>query len=213
MTEPVSMRTRFERFPATVKGALVFRGEDRDPHQVVIGRARVVRLPDRPARELSLGSVTITVPPHQDVFVPFELQVAELEPGWYGFHVELELDGAPIALDGDRQFSVSWPRGSMRTGTVRVGREIEVGEHRVVVDRVHLAADSLLLRFSVAPPSHIDVRVRAGDRPLHLVTIEMNGETGLATATAYPVPRSESDLHVRFDAGGRSRGELEVHLD
>src|SRR2546427_30058 len=44
----VSVRTRFDRFPATVKGAFVVRGEDRDPHQVEVRvggvKARVARV-------------------------------------------------------------------------------------------------------------------------------------------------------------------------
>ena len=44
MSDPISVRARFERFPATVKGAFIFRGEDANPHQVVVGGARVSAL-------------------------------------------------------------------------------------------------------------------------------------------------------------------------
>src|SRR5438552_6104450 len=94
----VSVRTRFERFPATVKGALVFRGEDPDPHQVAVRSARVVGLGGGPERDLPVERAVITVPPHQDLFVPFEMTVADLEPGWYGFQVEVDLDGSPRTL-------------------------------------------------------------------------------------------------------------------
>ena len=43
-SEPISVRARFERFPATVKGAFIIRGEDPDPHQVVFREARVVAI-------------------------------------------------------------------------------------------------------------------------------------------------------------------------
>ena len=55
MDERISFRAAYERFPATVKGAFVLRGADRDPHQVRIEAARVVELsggerpPDRSA--------------------------------------------------------------------------------------------------------------------------------------------------------------------
>ena len=40
VSDPISVRARFERFPATVKGAFILRGEDANPHQVVVGGAR-----------------------------------------------------------------------------------------------------------------------------------------------------------------------------
>src|SRR5262249_31786032 len=83
VTEPVSVRTRFERFPATVKGALVFRGEDPDPHQIEVRGARVVAFSGSSERDVPVELAVVTVPPRQDVFVPFEMSVGDLEPGWY----------------------------------------------------------------------------------------------------------------------------------
>ena len=57
----VSVRSRFERFPATVKGAMVFRGEDADPHQVAIREARVVGVPGEPARDLPIERATVKI--------------------------------------------------------------------------------------------------------------------------------------------------------
>ena len=104
---PVSVRTRFERFPATVKGAFVIRGEDSDPHQVVVRGGHVVRLPASPARPLPLNAVTVDVPPHRDVFVPFELATSDLDPGWYAFEIELDVDGSPRRMAGDRRFAIA----------------------------------------------------------------------------------------------------------
>ena len=44
VSDPISVRARFERFPATVKGAFIFRGEDANPHQVAVEGARVAGL-------------------------------------------------------------------------------------------------------------------------------------------------------------------------
>jgi len=53
-----SLRARFERFPATVKGAFVVRGEDTYPHQVVFHEARVVRVPGPGSMPIPLGART-----------------------------------------------------------------------------------------------------------------------------------------------------------
>src|SRR5436190_18429393 len=109
MTDPaaVSVRTRFEKFPATVKGAFVFRGEDADPHQVVVREGRVVRLPGSGGRPLPVERLTVDVPPHADVFVPFELPIGDLDPGRYGFEIEVDVDGSPQRLAGGRRLPIA----------------------------------------------------------------------------------------------------------
>ena len=83
MSDPISVRARFERFPETVKGAFIFRGEDANPHQVAVEGARVAGLGAGGSSPVPLSPVTLDVVPHRDVFVPFELPLSELEPGWY----------------------------------------------------------------------------------------------------------------------------------
>lgn len=70
---PVSVRAHFERFPATVKGAFVVRGEDTDPHQVVFHEGRVVQFGGRGGRALAMASATLDIPPRRDIFIPFEI--------------------------------------------------------------------------------------------------------------------------------------------
>jgi hypothetical protein len=72
VSEPVSVRARFERFPATVKGAFIIRGEDPDPHQVVFREARVVALGGAQGHPIALGAAIIDVAPPRAVFVPLE---------------------------------------------------------------------------------------------------------------------------------------------
>jgi hypothetical protein len=42
LSPPLSVRARFERLPATLKGAFILRGEDADPHQVEFLGASIV---------------------------------------------------------------------------------------------------------------------------------------------------------------------------
>jgi hypothetical protein len=211
MTEPVSVRTRFERFPATVKGALVFRGEDRDPHQVAVREARVVALGGGPRREVPVERAVITVPPHQDLFVPFEMAVSDLEPGWYGFEVEVDLDGSPRTLHGDRRFSVAWPRGTMRTGILRTDRSFRVGAMRVVVGRVQMASDAATLRMELDPPGPVECTLEAepgGDLPV----VETELDEQVVTVRAYPVRRDARKLRLEV-ASGDERGGVDLPLE
>ena len=77
----ISVRARFERFPATVKGAFILRGEDPNPHQVAFRSARIVTVGGRGERPFAMPDNILDVAPRQDVFVPFELPVSDLEPG------------------------------------------------------------------------------------------------------------------------------------
>jgi hypothetical protein len=212
--EPVSVRTRFERFPATVKGALVFRGEDRDPHQVEVRGARVVAFAGGSSREVPVERAVVTVPPRQDVFVPFEMSVGDMEPGWYGFEVEVDLDGSPRTLLGDRHFSVAWPRGTMRTGTIRAERSFRVGEQRVVVTRVQLASDATTLRLELDPDEPVDVALRTepGGVLLPVVEVDSDARTSVTTVRAYPVPRASTKLLLEL-ARGDEHGSVELPLD
>ena len=211
----VSVRTRFEKFPATVKGAFVFRGEDADPHQVVVREGRVVRLPGSGGRPLPVERLTVDVPPHQDVFVPFELPIADLDPGWYGFEVEVDVDGSPLRMAGDRRFPIAWPRGTVRTGTVRVDKEVRLGSARVAVDKLQLATDSTTIRFSVNPPEPLAIRVETGRSRVDVLAVEIDEETGSGSATAYPIRRGERSARIEFQRpgrGGAERADITVEL-
>lgn len=212
----VSLRTPFERFPATVKGAFVFRGEDRDPHQVKLMDVRLVRVPGgEPVRRLPVDPLTTTVPPRADVFVPFETSVADLAPGWYGFEVDAEVDGAPRTLAGDRRFSSAWPRGTMRSGVVRVDRDALAGSHTVTVERLQCTPDGVVVRFAVRPPAQTTLSVRAGDGEVDVLQVQVDQGTGDASAQAYPLPRRARTVTLLFDVGGPDggRGEVSIGLE
>lgn len=197
----VSIRSHFERFPATVKGAFVVRGEDADPHQVSITGARAVGAGGGQARVVELAPVILDVPPHTDVFVPFELPVADLEPGWYGLECSAEVDGTPAEFPPTRRFVVSWPRAAVRRGTVPVGATLAAGSRSLGVDRLECGADSIKLHVTATPPEPPRVRLSADGRGLPVIDVTMDEETGAGIVSAYPLLRATGVLSIALGSG------------
>jgi hypothetical protein len=215
VTEDVSLRARFERFPATVKGAFVVRGEDPDPHQIVFLRARVVRVPGSGGHEVPVSTVTLDVPPHRDLFVPFEFPIAEFEPGWYGLEADVEIDGGPRTMPGGKRFCVPWPRGTVRSASVRVDRTVEVGGSKVSIDRCQSGAEGLSLKFHVQPPQPVTVRLFADGSRIDVVEQEVEPSSGKGIARAYPLLKSHEALRIEVGGGGgkdQPAAEIEVPL-
>jgi len=206
--EPISVRARFERFPATVKGAFIFRGEDPDPHQVVVGGGRVSALGHGGSSPMPLAPVTLDVVPHRDVFVPFELPLADLEPGWYTLLCDVEVDGSPATFDGGRRFSVPWPRATVRRGQVKVDRNVRLGDQTVQVEHVDCTGDSIKVSLRVDPPGAVTLKLFADGRRLQVLEIEADEGGGRAKATAYPLMRADEVL--RIELKGRARGSDEA---
>ena len=211
--DPISVRARFERFPATVKGAFIFRGEDPDPHQVVVGGARVSALGPGGSSPMPFAPVTLDVVPHRDVFVPFELPLADLEPGWYTLVCDVEVDGSPATFDGGRRFSVPWPRATVRRGQVKVGKRVRLGEQTVQVEQVDCSGDSIKVSLRIDPPGAVTLKLFAGGRRLRVLEMEADEVGGRAKATAFPLMRADEVL--RIELRGRARGSeqaIEVPL-
>jgi len=139
---PVEVRTRFERFPASIKGAFVLRGADGNPHSVRLDSAGVVRIPSGPRKPIPLEDRLLDVAPSRDLFVPFEVAVSELEPSWYVIESSVQVDGGRSWRFAGRPFTVPWLRSDLRRGTIRVGRPVVVGSKRFLVDRLELGPDS-----------------------------------------------------------------------
>jgi hypothetical protein len=194
----VSVRARFERFPATVKGAFVVRGEDRNPHLVVLREARVCSVHGALERPVPVGSVTVDVPPRQDVFVPFEFGVSDLEPGWYGLEADLEVDGVAETFPGGKRFSVSWPRGTMRRGGVPVGRKVKVGGISIDVEQFDMGSDHSSIRFTPSEVGKSSVEISCEGVVLVALTEEVDESAGRVKASFYPVPRSASSVSLEF---------------
>ena len=208
----VSLRARFERFPATVKGAFVVRGEDTYPHQVVFHEARVVRVPGPGSMPIPLDAVTVDVPPHRDVFVPFEFPIADLDAGWYGLEAEVDVDGGRRTLDGGRRFCVPWARSEVRAVSVRIDRTVKVDDATVALERCQSGTEGLLLRFSVQPPGEPTLRIFADGAKLDLVEQEVEASSGRGRARAYPVLRSHKMLRIEIAASPRGTAQA-IELD
>ena len=209
MDAPISVRARFERFPATVKGAFILRGEDPDPHQVVLSEARVSAVGGG-SSPLPMAPVTLDIVPHRDVFVPFEFSVTELDPGWYTLVCDVEVDGTPSVYDGGSRFAVAWPRATVRRGPVKVGERVRLGDGIVHVEQVDCAGDSIRIALAVDPPSEVTVRLNADGRRLEVLEVEIDHDTGKGRVTAYPLLRTDAVL--RIVVKGRVRG-AEASID
>jgi hypothetical protein len=204
VTDALSVRARFEKFPATVKGAFILRGEDRDPHQVVFRQARAVAVSGGSWREIPVAATTLDVAPHQDVFVPFELMVSDLDPGWYGFECDLEVDGDAFTFPGGRRFAVAWPRATVRRGQIRIDRTVALGGSAMVrVDHVDCGGESVRLSLLVEPPAPVQVRLLADGARLEILEQEWDEASGRARITAYPLLRAHGVLRLELKARGR----------
>ena len=212
MSEPISVRARFERFPATLKGAFIFRGEDADPHQVVLHRAHVTSLGPSGSSQVPMTAATLAVVPHRDVFVPFELPVTELDPGWYTLVCEVDVDGSPASFDGGRRFAVAWPRATVRRGTIKVERDLALGDATVHVDQLDCGGDSAKLHLRVDPPGPITVKLSADGRRLDVLELDLDEATGRGKVTSYPVLRADASVRIDFKRRG-AEASLEVALD
>lgn len=209
----VSVRTRFERFPATLKGAFILRGEDPDPHQVVLRRAAIVALDGSGEHPVTVPDAILDIVPHRDVFVPFEVGVSELDPGWYGLSGQLEVDGRAQGFEGDRRFAVPWPRATLRRGSIRVDETVAVGDVKVRIPQLECAGDSTRLQFETDPPTEISIELSADRVPIPLLEVEVDPQSGRGRVVAFPLLRSSPKLHVelRGPAPGES-GSLDIPL-
>jgi hypothetical protein len=210
----ISVRARFERFPATVKGAFILRGEDANPHQVAFRSARIVTAGGREDRPFAMPENILDVAPRQDVFVPFELAVSELEPGWYGLECELAVDGIPGSFDGGRRFAVPWPRATVRRGQVKVDKKVKLGDGSVlVVDQVECGGDSIKVLFAMEPPGPVTVQLSADGARLEVLDIDIDDVTGRGKVTAYPLLRTVSVLGTEWKGRAKgATGALDVRL-
>jgi len=212
VSEPISIRARFERFPATVKGAFIFRGEDADPHQVVLHRAHVTPLGPGGSSQVPMTAATLDVVPHRDVFVPFELPVSELDPGWYTLVCEVDVDGSPASYDGGRRFAVAWPRATVRRGTVKVERDVALGDAKVRLEQLDCGGDSAKLHLRVDPPGPLTVRLSADGRRLDVLEVDLDEATGRGKVTSYPVLRADASVRIDLKRRGAD-ASFEIALD
>ena len=220
--EPVSVGVVFERFPASVRGAVVVRGRDPDPHQVTLASADVVELrsPNRPARPVALDPVTVELAPRGEVLLPFDIPFAGLDPGWYGVVAEGGGDGQRRgrgASAGEaKRFLVAWPGQVVRKGTMVVESTIAVpGTPGAVVDRVECKGDRTVVRWRHEPSDDPafrqfgELRVLADGKALPFLESSYQPTAGTRSTVVYPVLRANRSLVLQIDRRFSPDGQAE----
>jgi hypothetical protein len=217
---PLRVQTKFERFPASLKGAFVLRGADGNPHAVQFGWGRVARIPTGRARPIPVEDRPFDVAPDRDLFVPFEVVVSDLDPGWYRLEASLRVDGGRSWEFPSRAFAIPWPRGDVRRGSFHVGKRVRAGTSSFVVDRLELAGDSASVVWHAEPPGEEgpepeppgDALIVADESALELLPPQEGSRLFAARApgerrtVSYPLPRSARSVAVvvRLRSGDRS---------
>ncbi|MEX0755791.1 MAG: hypothetical protein WD206_00325 [Actinomycetota bacterium] len=196
----ISIRSHFDRFPATIKGAFVLGGVDGDPHQVSIAEARLAPVGGR-GSSIDLAPAIVDVAPGLDVFVPFEFQIADLPPGWYGLECEAAVDGVTATFPGGKRFCVAWPRAATRRGAVELGTVLAASGGKITVERVELAGDHSTVHAAVDPPEPPRLTVRVDGAPLPVLDTTIDEETGRGALTVYPVLRTQAAMRIEVPGG------------
>jgi hypothetical protein len=217
--QPIRVQTRFERFPTSIKGAFVMAGADGNPHAVHIESAQVIRVPGGPAKPVPLDDRQLNVAPSRDMFVPFEVQVVDLEPGWYQVVSAVKVDGAGVWSFESRPFTIPWPRNDVRRGALVVGERVSAGGAKFEVERVELGSDAAVVVWreadgpgaAVAAPEAVAILLADG---VELAAVPpFTGskafeprQPGERRSVSYPVPKATRSLEViiRLTAGKAS---------
>jgi hypothetical protein len=212
---PVGVGVVFDTFPASVRGAVVVRGQDPEPHQIRMSGASVVEAhaPGRAVRPISVEEAVVDVAPHGEVLIPFDVPFAELRPGWYCVSADVLVDGSLRVRGpegGGKRFVVAWPKEEVRRADLKPN--LKVGG--AVIERVDCRADRTAVRWR--PPKdapEADLRVSAGSRRLPVVEVSDDPRTGFRTTVTHPVPRRASHLTFEAPGGpGRSRASATLEL-
>jgi hypothetical protein len=217
---PIRVQTRFERFPASLKGAFVIRGADGNPHAAQFEWGRVARVPSGPSKPIPMEDRQFDVAPTRDLFVPFEVGVSDLAPGWYRLEASVRVDRGRAWPFPSRSFAIPWPRGDVRRGSFPVGKRVRTGGSSFVVDRVELAGDSASVVWRTesqsaeeqegGPPG--DAILMADGAALELLPPEegsrlfVSRASGERRTVSYPMPRAAraAAVVVRLRSGDES---------
>jgi hypothetical protein len=215
---PVDVRTRFERFPASIKGAFVMQGADGNPHRVRLMSAWIARIPSGGRLPVPVEGQMVDVAPSRDLFVPFEAASSELAPSWYAIESSVQVDGGRSYEFTSRPFVIPWSKGEVRCGTTRLDRRVRLGERSFVLDRIELGPDSASVVWRVegspgdpaaeaaivADGTHLDVL------PPSVASLRAEFRTAAEErrTISYPVMRAVRNLAVQLKVGARQQSEL-----
>jgi hypothetical protein len=218
----VDVATRFDQFPATMKGAFVMRGADGNPHAVELQSVAVERIPTGTPRPVAMGEVQVNVAPNRDLYVPFEVGIADLPPGWYVIRSVVRVDGGRTWTFASRGFAVPWPKELVRRGTVRSGARARAGDRDVEVESVEMRVDCAIVTHVLSgdPASATGgaVRLLADGTEVEAVPVDARppgskADSGGRTRTSfYPVPRETEVLSVQVKVGSAWSEAVELTL-
>ncbi len=213
---PVVVRIVFERFPVTIKGAFVLRGGDTDPHVARIATADVARTPTGPAKPIPIESAAMDVAPRRDLFLPFEVTIADLEPSWYVVRCGLQVDGAaPITVES-RPFVMPWPRGTMATGTFAPGDRLAGSTGALVVDKVDLRTDRVEVLWHTEDRAKAEPALIASADGVELeaVPAPAGADPGSDRRRSvwYPAPKGTRSVAIELIPRSSAKGRLTFPL-
>ncbi len=205
---PAALDVVFERFPASVRGAVIVRGLDADPHQVSIEEIAAVEAadPSRLRTALDLEAVGVDVTPRGEVVVPFDVPFAALEPAWYRIEVEGVVDGQRrIRGPAHRKtFVVPWASEDVRRGHVGVGRTVGAAE----IERIQSRPDRSIVRWRTEGAA--DLRLLVGRQRLPVIE-PADPSAAERTTVAYPLLKRHGSVTIEVDSGGeRSTTTVEL---
>jgi hypothetical protein len=202
MGDLISIRAKFERFPAAVKGALLLRGADGLPHQVRLEAAHAAELSGGTPQPVGVESVVLEVSPTQETFVPFEVSTIDMAAGWYRLECDIVVDGDhEVVRPGDR-FAIPWPRAAVRRGRVTIGAKVS----SVALETLECLGDTVRLAFAAdAEPT---LALSVDGRRHAVLEQEFDAETGRGSLTGYPVLRPDRTLTVQI----KGESPIEVPL-
>jgi hypothetical protein len=210
---PVSVGTVFDRFPASVRGAVVVRALDREPHQIRLLGVRVVQAHDvsREVHRAAVGETTIDVAPHKEVLLPFDVPFSEVGPGWFCVVADIEVDGAAKLTGpegGGKRFGVPWPAEEIR----RIDLKPDLDLGGAVIERIQSKVDRTEVRWR--PPKdapHANLRVSVGNRRLPVAEITDDPRTGVRTTVAHPISGKAERLTLEL-VGGAGKPSATIDL-
>jgi hypothetical protein len=225
----VTVDVVFERFPASIRGAVVVRGADPEPHQIRLVELAVTEAhaPAKAVHEIQSGAVTVDLVPRGEVLIPFDVPFSDLRPGWYTVTAAVVVDGqqrvgGPNEL---KRFVVPWPAGEVRRGTIPADLAIRVpGSEGAVIDRVECKSDRTIVRWRHSPggqagePEFEDLRILAGSRKLPSLETTHDPGTGARTTVIHPLLKRHRRLTFELDRRSRpgrppQRGKWSATLD
>ena len=212
----------------------MLQGADGNPHAVDLEWSRVVRIPSGPTRPVPVENVHLNVAPARNLFVPFEVGLADLEPGWYVIRTSIQVDAGKSQLQDSRAFSIPWPRSEVRRGSVRVGRILKLGSREFSVERLEMTAEAATVVWrprrtasdhGLGPGDEgrserePDVQLSADGKGLGRLPDDVASSGSKSSSAAerrtvcYPVPRSARALSVVLRLPGGEEAALPVPLD